>query len=245
MPKDCRTEREKMRLDRFLSEMNVGTRSRVKALIRQGLVEVNGVSVKNADTQVDEIADRITFKGQLLRYRKYIYYMLNKPKGVVSATHDNTARTVVSLLGSDARDDIFPVGRLDKDSTGLLLLTNDGDLAHLLLSPKKHVDKTYQVTVEHPLKEEDVIKLEQGVDIGDERTTLPARVSVVDENTVLITIQEGRFHQIKRMLQAVDNHVLALKRIAFGSLQLDQTLQPGTYRELTLEEIADLQNGKP
>ena len=233
-----------MRLDKFLCEMNLGTRSQVKAWIRQGLVGVNGVSVKSADTKIDEDSDQITLRGQALSYRKYVYYMLHKPVGVVSATNDNTAKTVISLLGDHGSGNLFPVERLDKDSTGLLLLTNDGELAHLLLSPKRHVDKTYQVTVEHMLSDQDIHRLEQGVDIGEEKPTLPARISVLDENTVLITIHEGRFHQVKRMLQAVDNRVTALKRIRFGGLELDETLPPGSYRELTEQEITILQNVK-
>ncbi|MCI9141510.1 MAG: rRNA pseudouridine synthase [Lachnospiraceae bacterium] len=228
-----------MRLDRFLSEMNIGTRAQVKTYVRQGLVAVNGITVKSPDVKIREDADHITFRGKLLSYQKYVYYMLNKPEGVVSATNDNTAETVVSLLGEDRRKDIFPVGRLDKDTTGLLLLTNDGELAHLLLSPKRHVDKTYQATVSHPLTPEDVSRLEQGVDIGEEHPTLPARVSVGAENTIFITVQEGKFHQIKRMLQAVDNSVLALKRITFGCLELDRTLKPGEYRALT-----DMETGR-
>ena len=229
-----------MRLDKFLCEMKIGTRSQVKTYIRQGLVTVNGITVSNADLKVEESSDKICFRGQLLEYCKYVYYMLYKPKGVVSATQDNTARTVVSLLGSCQRGDIFPVGRLDKDTTGLLLLTNDGDLAHQMLSPKKHVDKTYQVTVAYPLTEEDIGILEQGVDIGDEKPTLPARIELLKEEELLLTIHEGRFHQVKRMLQAVDNQVLELKRVSFGGLLLDEGLNPGDYRELTTEEINHL-----
>lgn len=226
-----------MRLDKFLCEMNIGTRSQVKNLIRQGQISVNGEIVKNADTKIAETKDKITYKGQLLAYQQFFYYMLNKPQGVVSATRDNTADTVVSLLGADKRDDIFPVGRLDKDTTGLLLLTNDGELAHKLLSPKKHVDKTYRVTIESPLTAEAIQALEQGVDIGEEKPTLPARVFVESESVILLTIQEGKFHQVKRMLQAVDNQVMKLERISFGSLQLDRNLAPGAYRPLTENEI--------
>lgn len=138
-----------MRLDKFLCEMNIGSRSQVKVFIRQGTITVNDTPTTNPDQQIDEFSDRVAFRGKALQYRRFVYYMMNKPEGVVSASRDNTARTVVSLLGKDAREDIFPVGRLDKDVTGLLLLTNDGDLAHRLLSPKKHVDKTYRAVLEH------------------------------------------------------------------------------------------------
>ncbi len=227
-----------MRLDRFLCEMNVGSRSQVKALLRQGLVTVNGKAEKEGAIQIREYSDDILFRGNKLQYQRFVYYMLNKPEGVVSATEDKTAVTVVSLLSGEGRDDLFPVGRLDKDTTGLLLLTNDGETAHRLLSPKRHVDKIYRVTLEHPLERQAVAILEQGVDIGDDKLTLPAQVSVQDDCTLLLTIQEGRYHQVKRMLQAVGNRVLALERISFGGLALDEKLKPGEYRTLTSEEIA-------
>lgn len=229
-----------MRLDRFLCEMNMGTRSQVKAALRQGLVTVNGQATLDPGLKIDEQNDSVCFQGQALHYRKFVYYMLNKPAGVVSATRDNTADTVVSLLGKDALKDIFPVGRLDKDTTGLLLLTNDGELAHRLLSPKKHVDKVYRVTVEHPLSEEDKTRLEQGVDIGEENITLPARVEAVSGKEILLAIHEGRFHQVKRMLQAVGNGVLSLERVGFGGLTLGGSLKPGEYRELTKQEVDSL-----
>lgn len=227
-----------MRLDKFLCEMNIGTRSQVKALIRQGLVRVNDLPAKSADMKIDPDLDQVYYKGQLLAYRRYVYYMLNKSAGVVSATRDNTADTVVSLLGDDKRKDVFPVGRLDKDTTGLLLLTNDGALAHRLLDPKRHVDKVYQVTLEHPLSEADICRLEEGVDIGEEKLTRPARVSVLDGYHILLSVREGRFHQVKRMLFAVGNGVVQLKRVSFGRLVLDPDLEEGRYRELTEEEIA-------
>lgn len=229
-----------MRLDRFLCETNTGTRSQAKQYVRQGLVTVNGEVAGSADRKIDEYTDIVCLRGKRILYQPFVYYMLNKPEGVVSATRDNTARTVVSLLDMNGRDDIFPVGRLDKDTTGLLLLTNDGELAHRLLSPKRHVDKTYHVTVEHELSSQDVQMLREGVDIGDEKRTLPAGVERLSEREIALTIHEGRFHQIKRMLQAVDNQVLALKRVSFGSLRLDESLSPGEYRELTPKEVDDL-----
>lgn len=229
-----------MRLDKFLCEMNMGSRSQVKTLIRQGTVAVNDIAATNPDQRIDEFSDRIAFRGKILQYRRFVYYMMNKPEGIVSASRDNMDRTVVSLLGKDAREDIFPVGRLDKDVTGLLLLTNDGDLAHRLLAPKKHVDKTYRAVLEHELLPEDIRRLESGLDIGEESLTLPARVTVLEEQTILLTLHEGKFHQVKRMLQAVDNQVLQLQRIAFGGLTLDQNLKPGEYRELTGEELETL-----
>ena len=229
-----------MRLDRFLCEANMGTRSQVKQYVRQGLVTVNGEVARNADRKINEHADAVCLSGKRISYRPFVYYMLNKPEGVVSATRDNTAGTVVSLLGSKARDGVFPVGRLDKDTTGLLLLTNDGELAHRLLSPKRHVDKTYLVTVGHELSSQDMQMLRDGVDIGDEKPTLPAKAETLSPREIALTIHEGRFHQVKRMLQAVGNEVLALKRVSFGSLRLDEGLLPGEYRELTPKEVEGL-----
>lgn len=225
-----------MRLDRYLCELNIGSRSQVKEFVRKGLVSVNGQVIRSADQKIEEQKDQVAFQGNILTYQKYVYYMLNKPLGVVSATQDNTAGTVVELLASEGRKDLFPMGRLDKDTEGLLILTNDGELAHRLLSPKSHVDKTYQVTVSHALSEEDFRRLEQGVDIGEEGLTLPAKVEGVSENVFYLTIQEGKYHQVKRMLQAVGNQVTALKRIRFGGIDLDERLTPGAYRPLTLQE---------
>lgn len=229
-----------MRLDKLLCELNIGTRSQVKDYIRRGLVTVNGMPVKDAAFRVEETSDEIAFRENVLQFRQFFYYMMNKPAGVVSATRDGLAPTVVALLGDAYREDIFPVGRLDRDTTGLLLLTNDGGLAHRLLSPKRHVDKVYHVTLERELSAEAAALLEQGVDIGDEKPTLPARASILSENTILLTLHEGRFHQVKRMMQAVGNQVLALERVAFGGIYLDEGLQPGQFRELTEDEIACL-----
>ena len=166
--------------------------------------------------------------------------MLNKPEGVVSATNDNTAPTVVSLLTVPEQKDLFPVGRLDKDTTGLLLLTNDGALAHDLLSPKKHVDKTYLVKPEKPLSAEDIHRLENGLDIGDEKPTAPSKARLTENGDLLLTIHEGRFHQVKRMVKAVGSEVLYLKRLSMGSLKLDEELKLGEYRRLTKAELQEL-----
>lgn len=230
-----------MRLDKFLCEMNIGTRSQVKTFLRQGLVTVNGNTVKTSDMKVNEYSDKVCFQGKELHFSRFFYYMMNKPSGVVSATEDNVSKTVLELLRpEEQRSDLFPAGRLDKDTEGFLLLTNDGELAHRLLSPRKHVDKTYQVLLEKPLSQENILQLEKGVDIGETKPTLPASVTVINETTILLTIHEGKFHQVKRMCQAVGNRVIALKRISFGGIFLDETLSPGEYRKLTEKEISIL-----
>jgi len=230
-----------MRLDKFLSEKNVGTRSVLKEYIKKGRVTVNGTVAKAADMKIDENNDSITFDGIELFYEKFVYYMLNKPAGVVSATNDNTCTTMMDLLDVENKDTLFSIGRLDKDTEGLLLITNDGDLCHRLLSPKKHVPKTYFVRVENPLSKEDIIVLEKGVDIGEERETLPAKIEILNELEFYLTITEGKFHQVKRMMQAVDNEVIYLQRISMGGLKLDENLPLGEYRKLTGSEI-DLLN---
>ena len=229
-----------MRLDKYLCLLEVGTRSQVKNYIRQGLVTINGRPAKRPEQKIDEEHETLAFRGKELHYKKFYYYMLNKPPGVVSATKDNTAGTVVELLEDDRREDIFPVGRLDKDTVGLLLLTNDGELAHRLLSPKQHVDKMYLVTVEHSLSAEDIRRLEEGVDIGEERPTMPAKAEISKDGQLLLTIREGKYHQVKRMLRAVGNEVIALKRISFGGITLDENLKSGQYRELTKQEVGIL-----
>lgn len=232
-----------MRLDKFLCELNIGTRSQVKEFIKKGLVAVNGKVTKKPEDKVSELNDLITFRGEPLQYQRYYYYMLNKPQGVVSATKDNLDKTVLDLITSDCSE-LFPVGRLDKDTEGLLLITNDGELAHNLLSPKKHVDKTYLVTIKEALTPQAAASLESGLDIGDEKLTEPAVVRILNNEQIYLTIHEGRFHQVKRMLKAVNNEVLALKRIRFGNLILDETLLPGESRQLTPQEVSGLYETK-
>lgn len=233
-----------MRLDKFLSNAGVGSRSQVKNLIKKGMVSVNNNIARSGDDVIDENHDVIICQGKRISLVKYRYFMLNKPAGVVSATEDNLDKTVLECISTEDRKDMFPVGRLDKDTTGLLLLTNDGELAHNLLSPRKHVDKTYYVTCEKEVSESQIEALRKGVDIGDDKMTLPALARRgLQTNELYLTIREGRFHQVKRMLQAVDNKVISLKRISMGSLKLDEKLNPGEYRALTAEELNDLKMG--
>lgn len=233
-----------MRLDKFLSNAGVGSRSQVKILIKKGLVSVNDIKAKSGDDIVDENTDVVLCQGKRISLVKYRYFMLNKPAGVVSATEDNLDKTVLDCLSKEDARDLFPVGRLDKDTTGLMLLTNDGELSHNLLSPRKHVDKTYYVTCELEVTEEQLDLLRKGVDIGDDKITLPALARAGEQdNELYLTIREGRFHQVKRMLQAVGNKVTSLKRLSMGSLKLDESLKPGEYRALTAEELRDLKAG--
>ena len=230
-----------MRLDKFLCETGFGTRSQVKELLKKGQVTVNGVAAKKPEQKIDEHKDQITCQGKIASYEKYVYYMLHKPAGVVSATEDKREKTVLDLLKSeDRRDGIFPVGRLDKDTEGFLLLTDDGDLAHRLLSPRKHVDKTYYAKIAGSVTEAHIERFREGLDIGDEKKTLPAMLEILasepEISEIRITIHEGRFHQIKRMFEAVGCKVTYLKRLSMGAVALDETLAPGDYRPLNEKE---------
>lgn len=230
-----------MRLDKFLCETGFGTRSQVKEMLKKGQVTVNGVAAKKPEQKIDEHKDQITCQGKIASYEKYVYYMLHKPAGVVSATEDKREKTVLDLLKSeDRRDGIFPVGRLDKDTEGFLLLTDDGDLAHRLLSPRKHVDKTYYAKIAGSVTEAHIERFREGLDIGDEKKTLPAMLEILASKTetseIRITIHEGRFHQVKRMFEAVGCKVIYLKRLSMGAVALDETLAPGDYRPLNEKE---------
>ncbi len=231
-----------MRLDKFLCGCGLGTRSRIKKDIRDGLVTVDGAKALRPEQQIDEARSRVCYGGKPCVYERHVYYLLNKPAGVVSATEDARERTVLDLLGEDRREGIFPVGRLDKDAEGLLLLTDDGALAHALTSPAKHVEKEYECRLAAPIDARQKELLEQGVDIGEKNPTRPAAVRVLDERRIALTITEGRFHQVKRMLRAVGNEVVFLKRLRMGPLRLDGDLAAGSYRKLTEEETERLRN---
>lgn len=233
-----------IRLDRFLTQLNICTRSEAKEILKKGRVRVNGIVCKNGDFKINELTDNVTMDDKTLIYEKNVYFMLNKPAGYVSATTDNRDKTVLSLLENENIKNIFPVGRLDKDTEGLLLLTNDGELAHNLLSPKKHVDKTYRVITKHPVTKKQTEELIMGVDIGEEKNTLPSQVKQIGDYEIHLTICEGKFHQVKRMLKAVGNEVVYLERLRMGSLILDDGLLRGEYRKLTEKEIMDLKEGK-
>ena len=241
-----------MRIDRLLCELHIGSRSQVKELLKRGLVSVDGVIVKKADIQVDEQKVSVLCQGKEYRYQPFVYFMMNKPAGVITATKDEREQTVLELFKEQYQlmnqgdltgipiKDIFPVGRLDKDTVGLLLLTNDGELSHNLLSPKKHVAKKYYVKTDNVLTAEAVAQLEKGVCIGEQELTLPAKLERVSEREYFITITEGKYHQVKRMFQAVGRQAIYLKRISTGKLVLDETLKEGQIRELTKDEVHEL-----
>ncbi|MCF0150651.1 MAG: rRNA pseudouridine synthase [Firmicutes bacterium] len=233
---------QNVRLDKVFANLGILSRSECKKAAKRGEITVNGTVCTEADRKVDPDRDAICLNGRRLDTRTFVYYMMNKPAGVITATEDKSAQTVLDLL-DDKRTDLSPVGRLDKDTTGILLITNDGQMNHRLLSPRWHVVKTYQAYVEGEMTEEGLRTLARGVDIGDEKPTLPAQVrllSVRKPQLVEISVIEGRFHQIKRMLQAVGNPCIMLHRKSFGPLTLDDALEPGCCRELTEEELQAL-----
>lgn len=229
-----------IRLDKYLADAGQGTRSQVKDLIRAGCVSVNGEPVKKGDIKLDAGYDVVELAGKRIVRYEYEYYMLNKPAGVVSATTDNRDKTVIELISEAKRRDLFPVGRLDKDTEGLLIITNDGILANNLLAPGKHVSKKYYAKVMGEVTEATVRMFEDGLYIGDDRVTAPAKLEIIsagEQSSVNISITEGRYHQIKRMFLAVGMEVLYLKRLSMGNVKLDDSLECGDYRRLTDEEI--------
>ena len=231
-----------MRLDKYLAEMGAGTRKEIGKAVRAGRVTVNGQASKNAAMQVTA-EDDVRLDGALIAYETFVYYMLNKPAGVISATEDARERTVLDLISERQRKGLFPVGRLDKDTEGLLLITNDGELAHRLLSPKHHVDKVYYARLDGPVGEAEKALFAQGLKVDDTLTALPADLEILTPATeVRVTIREGKFHQVKRMFEAVGREVLYLQRLSMGPLILDESLPKGGYRRLTEEEESAIMN---
>lgn len=230
---------KQIRLDKYLSDMGVGTRSEVKIAIKKGFVKVNNETTKTPDLKIS-FDDLVSYHDVPLSYTEFEYYMLNKPAGVVSATEDRRDTTVVDLITSKKRKDLFPVGRLDKDTEGLLLLTNDGALAHELLSPNKGVGKVYYARIDGRVTDHEVKLFRDGLKVDDEFQALPAELTILssgEQSEIELMIMEGKFHQVKRMFEAVGMKVTYLKRLSMGSLRLDETLLPGEYRALTEEEL--------
>ncbi len=232
-----------MRIDKFLSNMGIATRTESAKAARAGLILVNGAAVKKADVHIDPEKDEIIFCGRKIEYRKYTYILMNKPDGVVSATEDGRDKTVIDLLPEELQKlNLFPCGRLDKHTLGLVMLTDDGDLAHRLLSPKHHVKKKYYFESKFPLKEEEIAYLEKGAELEDGYVTKPSQIELFDnKKSGYITLVEGKYHQIKRMLESVNNKITYLERITFGPISLDKSLQRGEWRFLTDEEIKKLE----
>ena len=247
-----------MRLDRFLAEMGVGTRNEVRKEIKSGRVSVDGHTIKDPGCKV-QTDSLVELNGEPILYEEFVYYMLNKPAGIISASDDTFEETVVDLIAEQKRKDLFPAGRLDRDTEGLMLITNNGELAHRMLSPKHHVDKTYYAVIMGDVTDSDVKAFADGLVLPDGLECMPADLEVLSrvtddlyaaieneslENSVMtevnITIREGKFHQIKRMFSSIGCEVMYLKRLTMGPLELDETLLPGEYRRLTEEEVDSL-----
>ena len=225
-----------MRIDKFLSNMGKATRSESLRLAKQGKITVNGKVVKKTDIHIDPEKDVISLNGVTVKYKQYAYIMLNKPDGYVSATDDEKEKTVLDLLDDEERRlGLFPCGRLDKNTLGLVILTNDGDSAHKCLSPKHHVDKVYKFECKFPLNENDIDTLQKGIDIGG-YFTKPCKISLNNETKGEITLTEGKYHQIKRMFEAINNKIIYLERLSFGGIVLDENLERGQWRYLTEDE---------
>lgn len=235
-----------MRLDKLLANMQIGTRSEVKKYIKQGKITVDGNSKVKPEQQINPLEQRICCFGKELNYQEFEYYMLYKPGNCVTARTDPMHKTVMEYIDSSNKA-LSPVGRLDLDTEGLLLITNDGNLSHDLLSPQKHVKKVYEAKIEGLVTQEDVEAFHKGLDIGDTLPTRPAELEILEANEVSfirVTITEGRYHQVKRMFEVVGKRVIFLKRLEMGALKLDTSLKPGEYRALTDEEISALKNRK-
>ena len=232
---------KKMRVDKLLSNVGVASRAELKKYCKQGLISVNGKVINNPGVQVDSENDDVRFNGEKIVYREFVYIMLNKPDGYISATYDKCDPIVLDLIDqSYLVFEPFPVGRLDKDTEGLLVLTNDGQLAHRVLSPKKHVPKTYYAKIQGKVTEEDILAFEKGVILDDGYETMPSQLKILksdDMSEIELTIHEGKFHQVKRMFESVGKKVVYLKRLSMGKLKLDESLKLGEYRELTEEEV--------
>lgn len=236
---------KKLRIDKILSNVGYGSRAEIKKYCKYGIVSVNGEVVNNPGLQVDPENDEIIFDGEKVNYREFIYIMLNKPGGYISATYDKFDPIVLDLIDpSYLVFEPFPVGRLDKDTEGLLVLTNDGQLSHRVLSPKKHVPKTYYAKVEGKVTNEDILEFEKGVVLDDGYKTMPSKLNILKSDEISeieLTINEGKFHQVKRMFESVGKKVVYLKRLSMGNLKLDESLALGEYRELTLDEIKQME----
>lgn len=234
-----------MRLDKYLTTLELGSRSQVKELIKKGKIKVNDKIINKPEYHIDEDNDKISVDDKILKYSRFYYYMLNKPAGVLSAVSDKNEKTVLDILDVTPKKGLFPVGRLDKDTEGLLIITNDGELAHNLLSPNKHIDKTYYVELDGNLIDSDIELFEKGLDIGEKNRTRPAKLEILENRReAFVTITEGKYHQVKRMFKAINLKVTYLKRVSMGEIVLDESLDFGEYRLLNDREIEILKKHK-
>lgn len=230
-----------MRLDKFISDCGAASRREIKQMIKAGRVTLNGETAAAPETKLDPESAVVTIDGTALKYEKYHYFMLNKPAGVLSATDDGKQKTVIDLLSPEhKRLGLFPVGRLDKDTTGLLLITDDGDFAHRVISPKSKIMKVYHAHTQSPVNTDDISAFAQGVTLADGTKCLPAGLSLCADGSCLVTVMEGKYHQVKRMLASRGKPVMALKRLRIGGLELDESLKPGDYRPLTADELCSV-----
>lgn len=233
------------RLDKILSNLGYGTRKQIKNIIRDGHVKIDGIVINDSSTKIDIIKSKIELDDKIIKYKKNIYIIMNKPQGVVSATYDSYDETVIDLLDPQYRSfDPFPVGRLDKDTVGLLLITNDGEMNHRLISPKWHVNKVYYAEIDKIVEKHDIEAFKNGIVLDDGYKCMPARLDIIktdkDGSMVNVTIQEGKFHQVKRMFESCGKNVVYLKRIRFGTIGLDKFLKEGSYRELSKFELESI-----
>ncbi len=233
-----------LRIDKILSSQNIATRTETKSMIKKGLITVNGELVKRPEEKYDPDTAVINVAGKRVDFKKYLYIMMNKPAGVLSASRDNYTPTVIDLLPDEIkREGLFPAGRLDKDTTGFLLITDDGELAHKMLSPKSHVYKLYEAECDRKLTKQDARKFAEGIVCGD-ISFLPAEMKITGENKALVEICEGKFHQVKKMFSSVGAEVISLKRLRIGEIFLDESLKQGEFRELTESEIKGILSRK-
>ena len=234
-----------MRLDKLLSECGVASRKEIRQLIRSGRVSVDGAAAASPEMKLDPYKALVCLDGTKIEYAKYHYYMMNKPAGVLSATDDGRQKTVLDLVTPEMRKiGLFPVGRLDKDTTGLLLLTNDGEFAHRVISPRSGIVKVYHARTEAPVDEADITAFKEGLTLGDGTKCLPAGLKLLPDGSCLVEVMEGKYHQVKRMLSSRGKPVTELKRLSIGGLKLDKALLPGSFRALEENELCSVMNKK-
>lgn len=234
-----------MRLDKYISDCGIATRREIKQMVKAGRIAVNGEVAKAPEQKLEPETAIVSLDGNILKYEKFHYYMLNKPSGVLSATDDGKQKTVIDLLSPEMQKmGLFPVGRLDKDTTGLLIITDDGEFAHKVISPKSEIVKVYHAQTETPVNEEDILAFADGVTLADGTKCLPAELAALPDGSCLVKVMEGKYHQVKRMLASRGKPVTALRRLKIGDLELDMTLESGEFRPLSSDELCRVMKKK-